>query len=55
MEAPKMMACKFCQSSEIKVISSDPFGDEVVIQCIYCGEMFELDKAEIEENEYHED
>ena len=50
-----MMVCKYCQSPEVKIISSDPFGDDVVVQCINCGEIFELEKDEIEQNEYHED
>lgn len=50
-----MLTCKWCNSAEVKIISSDPFGDEVVAHCINCGEIFELDKKDLEDNEYHED
>lgn len=50
-----MIDCKFCHSIEVKVISADPFGEEVVVQCLNCDEIFELEKEEIEDNEYHED
>jgi len=49
VEATYMIACKFCQSPEIKIISSDPYGDEVVVQCINCEEIFESTKDEVED------
>lgn len=49
------MNCKFCQSDEVKVVSSDPYGDDVVVQCFNCGEMFEITKDEVEDDEHNED
>lgn len=50
-----MIVCKFCQSPEVKIISADPFGDEAVVHCINCGEIFELTKQEVDEDEHNED
>jgi len=50
-----MIVCKFCLSPEVKVISADPYGDDAILQCINCGEMFEVDKEEVEQNEHNED
>lgn len=55
MEAPLLIVCKFCNSDEVQVISADPFGDEIIVYCTECEEIFEIYKDEIEENEYHED
>ena len=49
-----MIICEMCESTEVKVISSDPFGDEAVVQCIKCGEVFDVDKDDLA-NEHFED
>ena len=55
MEAPQMIVCKFCQSPEIQIISKDPCGDDLVVHCTNCSEIFETTKDELENDEYNED
>lgn len=50
-----MISCKFCNSIEVQVLSSDPYGDDVVIMCTNCEEIFEIDKEEMEQNERYDD
>jgi len=47
METPQMNRCKFCQSEELQIISSNPYGEEIVIHCTNCDEVFEVTKDEL--------
>ena len=48
-----MIECKFCHSMDVRVISSN--GNELVIHCTNCDEMFEITKDELENDEYNAD
>ena len=37
-----MITCRTCQAHDVKVVSSDPFGDGVIVQCLDCQDVFEL-------------
>ena len=50
-----MSRCRFCQSGELQIISSNPYGEEIVIHCTSCDEIFEVTKDELENDEYNED
>jgi len=45
-----MIECRFCHYPEVKIISSDLYfgGEEVIVECINCGEIFEVTKDDLE-------
>lgn len=44
-----MVECPECFYRHVEVVSSNPYGSEVTVECDNCGEIFEVSKQDIED------